>query len=100
MILSVQRKSDGAFIVTQTDAQVLHFSDKMENRHRRQVEEWIQAGNKTLPADRPPVPPTDAERTEQKMTADPFARAVVAGLAEMRGTTVQQTKDWLKGKLS
>ncbi len=52
-----------------------------------------------MPADPLPGPPSDAERTDRTMTDDPFARALVSGLAEMRGTTVQQTKDWLKGKL-
>ncbi len=95
--MTTNYKLDAAGVVRLNDG--AHIPDAPGNRDWQAYQRWLAEGNTPEPADPPPIPPSDVERTEQKMTDDPFARAVVAGLAQMRGTTVQQTKDWLKGKL-
>ncbi len=60
-IASAQFTDSGMIRVTLDDGRVIDVPDNMANRHRRQVSEWIAAGNTITPAD-PPTPLTRQQR--------------------------------------
>ena len=63
IIDTVTFKKDGSFNVYDVDGKRYGVPDKMGNRHRVMIQEWIDAGN--IPD--PYVGPTDMELWKEKM---------------------------------
>ena len=52
-------------VVTLDDGTVLHVPDDFGNRHRQELQDWLDDGNTLGPADPPPPPPTNDEIYDQ-----------------------------------
>ncbi len=62
MITSAKPNQDATeFIVTLDDGTELYVPDDLANRHRQELQAWIDAGNTLDPADPVPPPPTNDE---------------------------------------
>lgn len=68
------------FLITLDSGIVVHVPDDMSSRHRRLLQEWLDAGNTLDPADPLPTPPTNDEIYDQVIQAQKVLKAVVLSI--------------------
>ena len=60
---------------------------------------WACDGTVFTPPPPPPPLPTDVQQFDQMGKNNSVLKAIIGGLADMRGETEEQTTVWLKSKL-
>lgn len=71
-ITSAKATLDGSvFLVTLDDGTVLNIPDDTANRHRQELQEFVDGGGVIAPADPAPPKPTDADRAEASIRSNP-----------------------------
>ncbi len=95
-IQTVQDTRDGEVWRVTYDGGVVHGVPKnMNNRHARQVQEWIDAGGVVGPYV-PPVPPTDDEQIDKQGR---IFKAFLKSYAKRMGITPAQLRADIKAEL-
>lgn len=76
-IQSVKNTLDGGvFLVTLDDGTTLNVPNNTANRHRQELQAWVDGGGVIAPADPAPSKPTDADRAEASIRSNPGDLAV------------------------
>ncbi len=86
--------ANSAVAVTMDDGNVLGVPDSSDNRHWRQVQEWVADGGMIAPYV-PPAPEDPADAAEAFMQT-PFGQGWVKRQARKEGKTVRQIIDEIR----
>lgn len=72
MAIQSAKLTDGdTFLVTLDDGTILNVPDALTNRHRQEIQDFVNGGGVITPADPAPPKLTDADRAEASIRSNP-----------------------------